>query len=172
MQLSTHQGLSPAKNSDHSLVGNTLIMNIGGTATEMALVDIPDNLSQLTHNNFMLHSFAYASKGIEQDIICQLLASPKYRKARWESPEDTQKITSNPWQWQPSMPGLDRMQWESLGLEALELPRLGEPDVPARIRLQQHLESSLLGQAVLDAALALKLILQHQDRPLCLARRT
>jgi len=163
VQLSTHQGLSPAKNSDHALVGNTLIMNIGGTATEMALVDIPENLSQLTHNNFMLHSFAYASKGIEQDIICQLLASPKYRKARWESPEDNQKITSNPWQWQPSMPGLDRMQWESLGLEKLELPRLGEPDIPARIRLQQHLESSLLGQAVLDAALALKLILQHQE---------
>ncbi|MBD2346696.1 hypothetical protein [Anabaena subtropica] len=163
VQLSTHQGLSPAKNSDHSLQGNTLIMNIGATSTEMALVDIPDALSQLTHNNFMLHSFAYASKGIEQDIICQLLVSPKYRKSRWENPEDSQKITSNPWQWQPVVPGLDRMQWQSLGLEELELPRLGEPDIPARIRLQQHLESSLLGQAVLDAALALKLILQHQE---------
>jgi hypothetical protein len=129
----------------------------------MALVDIPDDLSQLTHNNFMLHSFAYASKGLEQDIICQLLLSPKYRKSRWETPEDNQKITSNPWQWQPSVPGLDKMQWQSLGLEGLELPRLGEPDIPARIRLQQHLESSLLGQAVLDAALALKLILQHQE---------
>ncbi|HEY9804897.1 MAG TPA: hypothetical protein V6D25_31475 [Leptolyngbyaceae cyanobacterium] len=163
VKLSTQQGLSPAKTSDQSLVGNTLIMNIGATATEMALVDIPDDLSQLTHNNFMLHSFAYASKGLEQDIICQLLLSPKYRKSRWETPEDSQKITSNPWQWQPSVPGLDRMQWQSLGLEGLELPCLGEPDIPARIRLQQHLESSLLGQAVLDAALALKLILQHQE---------
>jgi hypothetical protein len=163
VKLSTPQGLSPAKTSDHSLVGNTLIMNIGATATEMGLVDIPDDLSQLSYNNFMLHSFAYASKGLEQDIICQLLLSPKYRKSRWENPEDSQKITSNPWQWQPSVPGLDRMQWQSLGLEELELPRLGEPDIPARIRLQQHLESSLLGQAVLDAALALKLILQHQE---------
>ncbi|BAT53971.1 unknown protein [Nostoc sp. NIES-3756] len=163
VKLSTPQGLSPAKTSDHSLVGNTLIMNIGATATEMGLVDIPDDLSQLSYNNFMLHSFAYASKGLEQDIICQLLLSPKYRKSRWENPEEGQKITSNPWQWQPSVPGLDRMQWQSLGLEELELPRLGEPDIPARIRLQQHLESSLLGQAVLDAALALKLILQHQE---------
>jgi hypothetical protein len=55
------------------------------------------------------------------------------------------------------------MRWHSLGLEELELPRVGEPDITARIRLQQRLESSLLGQAVLDAALALKLILQHQD---------
>jgi hypothetical protein len=163
VKFSTPQGLSPAKTSDQSLVGNTLIMNIGATATEMALVDIPDSLAELNHNNFMLHNFAYASKGLEQDIICQLLLSPKYRKSRWENPEDSQKITSNPWQWQPSVPGLDRMQWQSLGLEGLELPRLGEPDIPARIRLQQHLESSLLGQAVLDAALALKLILQHQE---------
>jgi hypothetical protein len=48
-------------------------------------------------------------------------------------------------------------------LEALELPRVGEPDLLSRIRLQQKLESSLLGQGLLDAALALKLILQHQE---------
>ncbi|QLE57616.1 hypothetical protein [Nostoc sp. TCL26-01] len=163
VQLSTHKGLSPANSSDHPLIGHTLIINVGATATEMALVDIPDSLSQLTHNNFMLHSFAYASKGLEQDIICQLLLSTKYRQSRWENPEDHQKITSNPWQWQSAVPGVDRMQWQSLGWEELVLPRVGEPDIHARIRLQQRLESSLLGQAVIDAALALKLILQHQE---------
>ncbi|MBW4557421.1 MAG: hypothetical protein KME59_16055 [Trichormus sp. ATA11-4-KO1] len=163
VQLSENQGLRPAKTSDQPLEGNTFVMNIGATATEMALVDLPNNLLQLNHNDFMLHSFAYASKGIEQDIICQLLLPTKYRQTRLENQGESKTITSNPWQWQPAFPGLDQMHWQSLALEELELPRVGEPDITARIRLQQRLESSLLGQAVLDAALALKLILQHQD---------
>ncbi|MEH2417993.1 hypothetical protein [Nostoc sp.] len=163
VKLSDSQGSHPAKASEHSIVGNTLVINIGTTATEMLLVDIPETLLQLTYNDFMLHSFAYAGKGIEQDIICQLLLPPKSRQSRPKTASDCKTVTNNPWQWQPSIPGLDQMHWQSLGLEELELPRVGEPDIIARIRLQQRLESSLLGQAVLDAALALKLILQHQD---------
>ncbi|MEH2403939.1 hypothetical protein [Nostoc sp.] len=163
IKLSQHQGSHPAKTSEDPIVGNTLVINIGTTATEMLLVDIPETLLQLTYNDFMLHSFAYAGKGIEQDIICQLLLPPKSRQSRSQTQSERKTITSNPWQWQPSIPGLDQMRWQSLGLEELELPRVGEPDITARIRLQQRLESSLLGQAVLDAALALKLILQHQD---------
>ncbi|MBN3911154.1 MAG: hypothetical protein HWQ35_32820 [Nostoc sp. NMS1] len=170
IKLSQRQGSHPAKTSEHPIVGNTLVINIGTTATEMLLVDVPESLLQLTYNDFMLHSFAYAGKGIEQDIICQLLLPPKSRQSRRETPSDAcgglrlpKTTSSNPWQWQPSIPGLDQMRWQSLGLEELELPRVGEPDITARIRLQQRLESSLLGQAVLDAALALKLILQHQE---------
>ncbi|MCC5618047.1 hypothetical protein LC605_23775 [Nostoc sp. CHAB 5836] len=163
VKLSDPQGSHPAKTSEHPIVGNTLVINIGTTATEMLLVNVPENSLQLTYNDFMLHSFAYAGKGIEQDIICQLLLPPKSRQSRPEIPSNRKTITSNPWQWQPSIPGLDQMRWQSLGLDELELPRVGEPDITARIRLQQRLESSLLGQAVLDAALALKLILQHQD---------
>ncbi|MEH2333392.1 hypothetical protein [Nostoc sp.] len=163
VKLSNAQGSHPAKTSEHPIVGNTLVINIGTTATEMLLVNLPETLQQLTYSDFMLHSFAYAGKGIEQDIICQLLLPPKSRQSRLETPSDGKTTTSNPWQWQPSIPGLDQMRWQTLGLEELELPRVGEPDITARIRLQQRLESSLLGQAVLDAALALKLILQHQD---------
>lgn len=163
VKLSDAQGSHPVKTSEHPIVGNTLVINIGTTATEMLLVNIPETLQQLTYSDFMLHSFAYAGKGIEQDIICQLLLPPKSRQSRLETPSNRKTTTSNPWQWQPSIPGLDQMRWQTLGLEELELPRVGEPDITARIRLQQRLESSLLGQAVLDAALALKLILQHQD---------
>ncbi|MEH2322518.1 MAG: hypothetical protein V7K32_02740 [Nostoc sp.] len=170
VKLSKHQGSHPAKTSEHPIVGNTLVINIGTTATEMLLVNLPETLQQLTYNDFMLHSFAYAGKGIEQDIICQLLLPPKSRQSRPQTESDAsgglrlgKTTTNNPWQWQSSIPGLDQMRWQSLGLEQLELPRVGEPDITARIRLQQRLESSLLGQAVLDAALALKLILQHQD---------
>jgi hypothetical protein len=163
VQVSDAQGLHPAKPHDDALIGHTFVINIGATTTEMALVDISENLGQLTHNDFMLHSFAYASNGIEQDIICQLLLPPKYRQTREINQEDSQINNHNSWQWQPNFPDLNQMRWSSLGLEELDLPQLGEPDIPARIRLQQRLESSVLGQAVLDAALALKLILQQQD---------
>ncbi|HIK08090.1 MAG TPA: hypothetical protein IGS40_25970 [Trichormus sp. M33_DOE_039] len=163
VKFSTNQGLTPAQNNDSAIAGHTLVINIGATATEMGLVDVPDRVEQLTHNDFMLHGFAYASKGLEQDIICQLLLPSKYRQSRWENPEDSQKTTSNPSQWQSAFPNLDTVQWQSLDLDDLELPRVGEPDIQARILLQQRLESSLLGQAVLDTALALKLILQRQE---------
>ncbi len=160
VQISNAQGLQLAKPSEDALVGNTFVINIGATTTEMTLVDLPNNLQQLTHNDFMLHSFAYASNGIEQDIICQLLLPSKYRQPR---DINQQENNTNTWQWQPTFSGLDQMHWESLGLEELDLPQVGEPDITARIRLQQRLESSVLGQAVLNAALTLKLILQQQD---------
>jgi hypothetical protein len=162
IQVSDRNGLQPVKTTE-PLLGSTLVINIGATATEMALVDIPENLLELAHNNFMLHSFVYASKGIEQDIISQLLIPPKYRQQRTANQEDSSSNTSNPWHWQPTFPEVDKMQWQSLELDKLDLPRAGEPDLGVRIRLQQSLESSLLGQALLEAALALKLILQHQE---------
>ena len=163
IQISENQGLQPLKISDYPVMGNTLAINIGAISTEMALVDIPANLGELTHKDFMLHSFAYSGKGIEQDIICQLLLPPKSRQPRQAGQDDHESANINPWHWQPSIPGLDEMQFSNLGLEALTLPKVAEPDTQARIRLQQCLESSVLGQALLDAALALKLILQHQE---------
>lgn len=162
VQFSVPENSPPPIQSDRRPIGSTLVINIGSTSTEMALVDLPENLQELTHSDFMLHSFAYAGKGIEQDIICQLLFPPKWRS----SPDTENKAHDNTTKqshWQPSIPGLDQMQFDTLAWEELELPRPGEPDIINRIRLQQRLESSLLGQAVLDAGLALKLILQHQE---------
>ena len=163
VQFSVPEGSPPPIQSDRRPIGSTLTINIGATSTEMALVDLPENLQELTHSNFMLHGFAYAGKGIEQDIICQLLFPQKWRQLRQQTEGDSKTTSSNSWHWQPAIPGLDQMHLSSLGLEELELPRPGEPDITTRIRLQQRLESSLLGQAVLDAGLALKLILQHQE---------
>ncbi len=161
VKLNTQAGCRPASTSDHLIVGSTLVINIGAACTEMALVDLPENLEDLTHSDFMLHGFAYAGKGIEQDIICQLLFSPKWRQSRIEG--DSKSSTSKPWHWQPAIPGLDQMRLSSLQWEELSLPRPGEPDPIARTHLQQRLESSVLGKAMVDAAIALKLILQHQD---------
>ncbi|NET01301.1 MAG: hypothetical protein F6K61_12160 [Sphaerospermopsis sp. SIO1G1] len=161
VQLNSDEGLQQLKAIPHSLVGSTLVLNVGAAATEMALVDVPAKIGELKHKDFMLHNFAYGGKAIEQDIICQLLLPPKSRQPRGveNGSQNTAQIPS----WQPSIPGLDQIQWSSLNLEGLELPRVGEPDITARIRLQQKLESSLLGQGLLDAALALKIILQHQE---------
>ena len=164
VKLITRQGSRPASTTEQTLQGNSLVINIGALSTEMALTNLPESLQELAHSDFMLHGFTYAAKGIEQDIICQLLLSPKWRKARSGSGSASNKtISSNPWHWQPTTPGLDQMRFSSLAIEDLELPRPGEPDLTDRIRLQQRLESSVLGQAILDAAIALKLILQHQD---------
>jgi hypothetical protein len=163
VQLRENHGFRPLKTSENSLRGNTLTLNVGATATEMALVDLSTDWSKLTYRDFMLHSFAYAGKAMEQDIICQLLLPPKSRQPRRTIETGGQTPDSHPRSWQPSIPGLDQVAWSSLSLEGLELPRVGEPDVMVRSRLQQRLESSLVGQGLLDAALALKLILQHQE---------
>jgi hypothetical protein len=163
VKIRGRQGSRPARTSERPLVGNTLVINIGAGATEMALVDLPENLEDLSHTDFMLHGFAYAGKGLEQDIICQLLFPSKWRQSRMPMQEDNKTVTSNPSYWQPAIPGLDQMRFSGLGLEELNLPRPGEADIVERIRLLQRLESSLLGKAVIDSAIALKLILQHQE---------
>ncbi|RAM51991.1 MAG: hypothetical protein C6Y22_08720 [Hapalosiphonaceae cyanobacterium JJU2] len=163
IQFGNSEHSHSVKTSEYPLEGNTLVINIGAAATEMALVDLPESVEELTHSDFMLHNFAYAGKGIEQDIICQLLIPPKWRKQRNSSQEGNNTITSSPLQWQPTIAGIEQMSFASLGLEGLKLPRPGEPDSSDRIYLQQRLESSVLGKAILDAAVALKLILQHQE---------
>jgi hypothetical protein len=162
VELNTEQGSRLAKTSEHPLLGSTLVINIGAACTEMTLVDLPEHLEDLTHSDFMLHGFAYAGKGIEQDIICQLLIPEKWRQSRVAGQQESNN-SNNTLPWQQSIPGLNEMQLSSLALEELNLPRPGEPDIADRIRLQQRLESSVLGKAMLDAAIALKLILQHQD---------
>ncbi|MEB3338501.1 MAG: hypothetical protein VKJ46_13625, partial [Leptolyngbyaceae bacterium] len=83
---------------------------------------------------------------IDQDIICQLLYP------HWAGVKGHQSQ------------GGSGQELELLGLETLDLPIPGEPDLPTRYRLQQRLESSAIGQSLLDAAKHLKVILQEQDR--------
>jgi hypothetical protein len=162
VKLITSENRETVVTSDSQLIGNTITINIGATATEMALVDIPENLQDLTHNEFMLHGFNCGGKAMEQDIITQLLLPTKWRKSRNTQSNDSAN-DNNPLHWKPNIPGLEQVRFSSLGLEQLELPRAGEPDLSQRISLQQRLESSPLGKALLDAAIALKLILQHQE---------
>ncbi|MEO0933649.1 MAG: hypothetical protein AAFY21_07790, partial [Cyanobacteria bacterium J06641_2] len=162
VKLVHDENSAPVVTSDSQLLGNTLVINIGASATEMALVDLPEDKQDLSHSEFMLHGFTCGGKAMEQDIITQLLLPSKWRKPRNKQSNDTDS-DNNPLHWKPNIPGLEQIRFSSLGLEQLELPRAGEPDINQRILLQQRLESSPLGKALLDAAIALKLILQHQE---------
>ncbi len=115
--------------------GGTLVINAGATTTELALVDLPDQIKDLTYNDFCLQSLCYGGNAIEQDIFCQLL-----------------------------YPQMSSAQLQQLSLnDDLELPLPGQPDKSKRDRLALMLQSSPFGQAILKAAGYLKLILQHRD---------
>ncbi len=115
--------------------GSILVINAGATTTELALVDLPDNLQDLTYSDFSLCSLPYGGSAIDQDIFCQLL-----------------------------YPQMSLAQREQLSLNGdLELPLPGQPDKPKRDRLASQLQQSPLGQSLLKAAAYLKLILQRKN---------
>jgi hypothetical protein len=126
---------SNAALSPHPWQGGTLVINAGATTTELALVDLPDDLQNLTHSDFSVSSLAYAGNAIDQDIFCQLL-----------------------------YPQLSVVQRQQLSLSSdLELPLPGQPDKLRRDRLVSLLQSSILGRSLLKASGYLKLILQRKD---------
>ncbi|MGB3240205.1 MAG: hypothetical protein WBB29_18075 [Geitlerinemataceae cyanobacterium] len=114
--------------------GTALTIEAGATATELVLVDLPANLDELTHDRFHRQSFPYGGRAIDQDIICQLLLRE------------------------------DWLQAEFTALQAPVLPQPGEPDLEKRIAFGQWLQSSALGQFLLEAAAEVKVQLQEQER--------
>ena len=120
--------------------GPTLAINAGATTTELALVNLPENLEDLAHSDFACQSFAYAGNAIDQDIICQLLLQDEGSKIK-------DKLESS----------------FILHSSSLIFPKPGEPDLATRDRLSSLLQSSPLGQKLLEAASYLKRILQHQE---------
>ncbi|MEO1123633.1 MAG: hypothetical protein AAFX95_06095 [Cyanobacteria bacterium J06639_16] len=148
--------------------GGTVVICAGATLTELALVDLPNQLSTLAYSDFALKTLNYAGDAIDQDIICQLLLPAGNRQTgngRGDTPPNPfNRYASGGWNWQPNLPTITEADWDSLQLENLTLPRAGEPDLIRRRQLQQHLEGSLLGQSLMEAARYLKLILQHQGQ--------
>jgi len=114
--------------------GWTLVIDIGATTTELALVNVPYNPRQLTYADVQLQSWSYAGQAIDQDIIWQLL-----------------------------YPQLSEAQLAQLSLSPdLDPPLPGQPDLKRRDRALFELQRSTLGQALLKAAEYLKLILSHK----------
>jgi hypothetical protein len=154
--------------------GPTLAINAGAITTDLALVDLPQQLADLSYDDFHLRSLPVAGNAIDQDIVCQLiypawLEQPKgmtsstplgytfgiENGARTAANSDSSNSNH--------AADANSVDLSQLGLSSLPLPQPGEPDVQNRFRLQQRLESSALGQALLEAARYVKLNLQHQD---------
>ncbi|NEQ37446.1 MAG: hypothetical protein F6K40_14700 [Okeania sp. SIO3I5] len=114
-----------------------LIVNVGATTTELALVSLPENGQSLTSSNFHCHSFAYGGHALDQDIICQLLLED----------DNVAVVTENQEDWDKS-----GQLW----------PRAGCPDLSIRYQLQQWLQSSSYRQELLVTARNLKVILPSE----------
>jgi len=103
---------------------------------------------------------AYGGDALDLDIICQLLIPAERHRLR--NSRDIQ-ASHDTYSWKAGVPEVANTQWESLQLDTFDLPKIAEPDINTRIRLRQHLESSVLGQNLLEAARHVKLILQNQN---------
>lgn len=57
-----------------SFSGGTLIINAGATTVELTLVDLPENIQDLTYADFTCQSFDFGGNAFDLDIVCQLLA--------------------------------------------------------------------------------------------------
>ena len=106
---------------ENSLSGGTLILNVGAETVELALVDLPENIQDLTYADFTCQSFACAGNAFDLDIICQLLASLFSNSETLEMPIDLPR---------PGHPDLlsryqleQRLQSSAFGRELLQAAR-------------------------------------------------
>ena len=163
---------------NHDWQGGTLVINAGATLSELALVNLPSQLQNLTHADFTHRTVNYGGNALDQDIICQLIYPAWVRQLHqsavgaadandasytFQSGMQVQSgAFTDGWNWQAADVAPD--PWLSLGWDTLTLPTVGEPDLSNRYRLQQCLQRSPLGLSLIEAARQLKLSLQHQDR--------
>ena len=115
--------------------GSAFILDAGSTTTEMAIVELPDQIENLDYTNFICHSWAYGAEALDLDIVCQLLLNSLTGK---------------------------QLQSQVFLDQDLILPQPGFPDLQNRYRLRQQLQSQPVGIALLEAATSLKLILSQQ----------
>ncbi len=113
--------------------GVTLVVNSGALATEIALVAVPEDNSELTHDRFYTRNFTYGGRALDQDTVLQVLLDP------------TMLGTSE------------------LAISEDAIPQPGTPDRPKRDRLTMQLRRSRLGMMLLDIAADLKKVLPQRD---------
>ncbi|MEG4968814.1 hypothetical protein QUB11_19540 [Microcoleus sp. B6-A1] len=100
-----------------SFSGGTLILNAGAATVELALVELPSNLQDLTRADFTCQSFGFAGDAFDQDIICQLLAKNETWGMSIDLPRPGHPDLPNRYQLQ------QRLQGSAFGLQLLEAAR-------------------------------------------------
>ncbi|MGL6284393.1 MAG: hypothetical protein ACRC2J_18460, partial [Microcoleaceae cyanobacterium] len=61
--------------------GKTLIINLGASTSEIALVNLPADIQQINYSDFTCRTFAYGGNALDQDIICQLLLPSNHQQS-------------------------------------------------------------------------------------------
>lgn len=61
--------------------GRTLIINLGASTSQIALVNLPADIAQVNYSDFICRSFAYGGNALDQDIICQLLLPSNHQQS-------------------------------------------------------------------------------------------
>ncbi|MCW6035985.1 hypothetical protein K4A83_06825 [Spirulina subsalsa FACHB-351] len=112
---------------------STLILQGGITTLELGLVDLPDDLNDLSYRDFTLTSLDYGLQGLYEDIFYQLIYP----------------------QWQPEQAFLADLQFEA--------PQGGTPDHPKRDQALLQVLSFSEGRSLLEMARRVWLILQKQE---------
>ena len=146
--------------------GGTLVLNAGASLTEMALVNLPNQLQTLSHPDFAIRTIPYGGNALDQDILCQLVYPAWVRQAHRPSPGAATAAVnlSLPGANNPASPEAWADPWAVLNWEQLTLPIVGDPDPANRYALHRQLLSSAVGLGMLEVAQHLKRLLQQQDR--------
>lgn len=100
-----------------SFSGGTLILNAGAVTVELAVVELPENLQDLTRADFTCQSFDAAGNAFDQDIICQLLAKNETWGMSIDLPRPGHPDLPSRYQLQ------QRLQGSVFGLQLLEAAR-------------------------------------------------
>jgi len=100
-----------------SFSGGTLILNAGAATVELALVELPSNLQDLTRADFTCQSFDAAGNAFDQDIICQLLAKNETWGMSIDLPRPGHPDLPSRYQLQ------QRLQGSAFGLQLLDAAR-------------------------------------------------
>ena len=114
---SLREEAAPLTLNASSFSGGTLILNAGATTVELALVELPSNLQDLTRADFTCQSFAFAGNAFDQDIICQLLVKNETWGMSIELPRPGHPDLPSRYQLQ------QRLQGSAFGLQLLEAAR-------------------------------------------------
>ncbi|MEG4274971.1 MULTISPECIES: hypothetical protein [unclassified Microcoleus] len=108
---------APLSVNASSFSGGTLILNAGAATVELALVELPSNLQDLTRADFTCSSFDAAGDAFDQDIICQLLAKNETWGMSIDLPRPGHPDLPSRYQLQ------QRLQGSAFGLQLLEAAR-------------------------------------------------
>ncbi|MEG4807592.1 hypothetical protein QUA82_08180 [Microcoleus sp. F8-D3] len=109
--------VAPLSVNASSFSGGTLILNAGAATVELALVELPSNLQDLTRADFTCSSFDAAGDAFDQDIICQLLAKNETWGMSIDLPRPGHPDLPSRYQLQ------QRLQGSAFGLQLLEAAR-------------------------------------------------